>query len=203
MKNFQSEANKQGERWHKECMEALRRNGFEIREEKMDLLDVGIELDAITNNEYGLAMAWEFKGSWEGERQGLKRTDTMKKAIANAWLLSQSEDFRWRFPPLFVMTTHEPQDGFSLAMMQTALVKGLISYITDDRDNTFLTWLNHADDDLLYELIEDNRRRPMVDPYVKRGRKFPRHPKQRSTKIVEPILGHPLLFSVNGEELDE
>lgn len=225
MKNFQSKSVEQGDRWHAECIDALRRNGFEIAEERMRLKDVGVELDAVTNNKWGIAMAWEFKGSWEGFRPGLTRTDTLKKAVANAWLLSQSQDYADRFPPLLVMTTHEPEDGSCLTMMHIALSKALITYVTDDRNNTFLRWLYQADEALIFELIEWNRKKPMPDASVQKGRKFPRHAKQKtrspsvsvptvetegtsaSTKIArplargaKPIANHPRLFSMNGDE---
>src|SRR5262245_41748880 len=198
--DFQASANEQGQKWHKDCIAALIRNGFEIVEEHLKLRDVGIELDAITQNDLGIAMAWEFKGSWEGERPGLTRTDTMKKAIANGCLLSVSDDYRYRYPPLLVMTTHEPEDGSALMMMSKALIEGWITYITHDRDNKFLKWLCEADEEMIRELIEQNHNKPMPDPTIQRGRRFPRRSRGKSmirNTLVDVDSSHPMLFSVD------
>jgi len=128
----------QGAAFHDESIRALRLAGFEIASTKCRLEDVGIELDAITNNRHGIAFAWEFKGSLQGARPGLRRTDTLKKAIANGFLLSVSEIYGDRFPPLFVMCSHIPVAGDGQKMMAAALRSGVLSDIVDSRDGVRL-----------------------------------------------------------------
>jgi hypothetical protein len=49
----------------------------------------------------------ECKGSWEGNRQGLKRTDTLKKALFNGAMLALTTDRR----PYMVVASHPPNIG--------------------------------------------------------------------------------------------
>ena len=125
-----------------ECILALELAGFEVVEIKVRVRDVGIELDAITNNKHGIAMAWEFKGSLQGSRPGLIRTDTTKKAIANALLLSRSE-YGEMMPPLLIMTSHIPTENDSLAMLEAVIGKEILA-VVDSRDGKTLQWLYQA-----------------------------------------------------------
>jgi hypothetical protein len=139
----------QGDRFHAECIDALTMAGFEIAEQHFVVKDVGIELDCITNNRHGLAMAWEFKGSWQGERPGLRRTDTLKKAISNGYLFTQSDMYQM-MPPLIVMTSHLPEKGDGLAMLH-AVKRDVIMAFLDSRDSKALKWFYNA----IEETIED------------------------------------------------
>lgn len=159
MSNFQGDGHEQGEAFHQECLRALRLAGFEIAQAKIVLEDVGMELDAITNNLHGLAFAWEFKGSLQGKRPGLMRTDTLKKAICNGWLLSVSPDYSHRFPPLFVMTSHKPQRGDGCKMLNIALREGIFAQVLDSRDGERLSWLASADEMQINRLLQ---RRPLL-----------------------------------------
>lgn len=67
---------------------------------------------------------FEYKGSVQGRRPGLMRTDTLKKGIANGALLAAVADH----PPYVVLTSHLPDAGAGLAMLRTALELG---YFTD------------------------------------------------------------------------
>ena len=144
----------QGAAFHAECIRALRLAGFEIVQTKVRLQDVGIELDAITNNKYGLAFAWEFKGSLQGSRPGLKRTDTVKKAICNGWLLSISEQYSDRFPPLFVMCSHKPDGGDGEKMLHYALLHGIFTEVIDSRDGVRLSWLANATEEMIRHTLQ-------------------------------------------------
>lgn len=146
----------QGDRFHAECVDALVMAGFEIADEHFMIRDVGIELDCITNNRHDIAMPWEFKGSWQGDRPGLRRTDTLKKAIANGYLFTQSDMYKM-MPPLLVMTSHLPEKGDGLAMMQTVKRDTIMAFI-DSRDSKTLKWLYNAIEETLEAYIEATTR---------------------------------------------
>lgn len=152
--NFQRMAVEQGDAFHLECIRSLRMVGFEVVDQRFTIDEVGIELDAITNNAHGIAMPWEFKGSWNGDRPGLWRTDTLKKAIANGYLLS-----RWseacRFTPLLVMTSHLPQHATgSVAAMFRTVERRIILDVVDSRNARSLRWLYNADERALRRHID-------------------------------------------------
>lgn len=149
--NFQGSGVVQGERFHDECILALELAGFEVVETKVRLRDVGIELDAITNNKHGIAMAWEFKGSLQGSRPGLIRTDTTKKAIANALLLSRSE-YGEMMPPLLIMTSHIPTKDDSRTMLQAVLGREILT-VVDSRDGKSLQNLCNATSSDIHDML--------------------------------------------------
>lgn len=149
--NFQTMAVEQGAAFHDECIRALKYAGFEIVCTKVRLRDVGIEIDAITNNQLGVPMAWEFKGSWQGTRPGLQRTDTVKKAIASALLFSRSE-YGLFMLPLLVMTSHIPTNGDGAAMLQKTIGHEILS-VVDSRDGKKLKWLANATIEQLQALL--------------------------------------------------
>ena len=145
-------AKMQGDLFHRECVNALTMAGFEIADQHFVVKDIGVELDCITNNRAGLAMPWEFKGSWQGERPGLKRTDTLKKAIGNGYLFTQSELYQM-MTPLFVMTSHFPEDGNGLKMLR-AVGRNVIVAFVDSRDSKTLNWLYSANERDIRNYIE-------------------------------------------------
>jgi hypothetical protein len=64
-----------------------------------------IEIDHVADHPiYGVIWV-ECKGSWEGTRPGLIRTDTTKKAIANAMVLATLPDAR----PFWLVASHLPR----------------------------------------------------------------------------------------------
>lgn len=141
----------QGGWFHTECIRSLTIAGFEISDQEINIPAIGIRLDAITNNAHGIAMPWEFKGSWNGIRPGLRRTDTLKKAIANGYLLSRWED-KNMMTPMLVMTTHLPEDGSGTAMVN-AVERTIVMAFVDSRDTRMLTWLCRATEDDLRSYI--------------------------------------------------
>lgn len=145
--NFQRAANVQGQRFHDECILALELAGFEIADQHVALSDVGIELDAIVNNKCGVAIPWEFKGSWQGVRPGLIRTDTLKKAIANGYLLSRS-DVAGMMMPLMVMASHRPEGGHGLAMLRSVGTDVIADFV-DSRDSRKLRILANSSEEQL------------------------------------------------------
>lgn len=123
MSDFQGSAGRQGRQFAEQCDELLRNYGFELRGRAL-LRDVGVEIDRVAVSARGQTVWFEYKGSVQGSRPGLLRTDTVKKAIANGALLSAQADRH----PYVVLTSHLPVTGAAAAMLQTALRLG---YLTD------------------------------------------------------------------------
>ena len=121
--DFQSSAGVQGRQFADQCDQLLRHYGFELGGPTW-LRDVGVEIDRVATSPRGQTVWFEYKGSVQGTRPGLLRTDTLKKAIANGALLAAEPDRH----PYVVLTSHLPDTGSGAAMLQTALALG---YITD------------------------------------------------------------------------
>jgi hypothetical protein len=97
--SFQAHANAQGQSFDAICRTILA--DFDPPARGQTIPDVGIEVDCVVGE------VWiEFKGSWRGDRPGLIRTDTLKKAIANGALASLCHE-----GPFVVMTSHLPAIG--------------------------------------------------------------------------------------------
>jgi hypothetical protein len=78
----------------------------------------------ITSTATGREYWCEFKGSWNGTRPGMMRTDTVKKALADVLLLHVAPN---DYPPCIVLTTHLPLPGSAgQQMIDTALRSGAL-----------------------------------------------------------------------------
>jgi hypothetical protein len=84
--DFQGAASRQGRQFAEQCDELLRNYGFRVTG-RLVLADVGVEVDRVAMSPRGTELWLEYKGSIQGDRPGLLRTDTVKKAIANGALL--------------------------------------------------------------------------------------------------------------------
>jgi hypothetical protein len=117
--DFQSSAGLQGRQFAEQCDTLLRISGFTL-DDRMLLRDVGVEVDRVATSPSGNPVWFEYKGSVQGTRPGLLRTDTLKKAVANGALLLGREVRH----PYVILTSHVPTSGAGAAMMQTALQLG-------------------------------------------------------------------------------
>lgn len=121
MTDFQAAASLQGRQFADQCDLLLRNTGFELGTRVL-IGAIGVEIDREARTAAGRTIWFEYKGSIQGSRPGLLRTDTLKKAIANGALLRGLEDR----PPFVVLTSHLPEAGSGLAMMQTAIRLGYL-----------------------------------------------------------------------------
>jgi hypothetical protein len=154
--NFQGSAQEQGEEFERECLRALLYAGFQVSDLKLNI-DTGAEIDMVANNNQGIAFAIECKGSLQGRRPGLKRTDTVRKAICNAYLLSVSPEFTPRFPPLLVMRSHEPDSGVGRIALDTAIRNGTILDVVDSRDGEKLQMYANATLEDLERILDEHK----------------------------------------------
>lgn len=121
MSEFQGSASRQGRQFAEQCDELLRNYGF-VLGDRLLLADVGVEVDRVATSPNGNELWLEYKGSIQGSRPGLMRTDTLKKAIANGALLQAVDPRR----PYVVVTSHLPDTGAGAAMLRTALAAGYL-----------------------------------------------------------------------------
>lgn len=124
MTEFQAASSIQGRRYEDIVEAILIASGWTIdaRHEKVD----GVEIDITATDQLGVQWWIECKGSWNGNRPGSRRSDTVKKAVCDAWLLSLSEAPR----PYMLITSHLPDDGSHVhSILATARREGLITRI--------------------------------------------------------------------------
>ena len=115
-RSFQASAGIQGRQFAEQCDTLLAHVGYELRGRRV-LAEVGVEIDQEAVSPTGATVWFEYKGSIQGNRPGLIRTDTLKKAIANGALLRSLADPA----PYVVITSHLPEAGSGAAMLQAAL----------------------------------------------------------------------------------
>jgi len=115
-RSFQASAGIQGRQFAEQCDTLLAHYGFELKGRRV-LTEVGVEIDQEAVSPSGTLVWFEYKGSVQGNRPGLRRTDTLKKAIANGALLRALADPA----PYVVVTSHLPEAGSGAAMLAAAL----------------------------------------------------------------------------------
>ena len=122
MSSFQAAAGIQGRQFAEQCDTLLTHLGFVLQGRRV-LTEVGVEIDQEAVSPTGAAVWFEYKGSIQGHRPGLRRTDTLKKAIANGALLRAVPDAA----PYVVITSHLPEAGSGAAMLRNALELGYLA----------------------------------------------------------------------------
>lgn len=143
--NFQRLASEQGREWRDLCVKALRRAGFVEIQLEQHLPDVGITLDIVATNLQGISLAIECKGSMMGDRPGSKRTDTVLKAIGEAFLLSQSAA-AVHFPPMLLMTSHIATTGAARAMLGAVPLSVIADVLNPYNHAKRIAWWANADE---------------------------------------------------------
>lgn len=121
MADFQASSGIQGRQFAEQCDQLLVHYGFTL-EGRVLLSDVGVEIDRMAIAPSGQRVWFEYKGSVQGTRPGLMRTDTLKKAVANGALLAGLADRH----PYVVLTSHLPEVRSGAAMLRTALELGYL-----------------------------------------------------------------------------
>lgn len=120
--SFQASAGIQGRQFAEQCDTLLGHLGFELRGRRV-FAEVGVEIDQVAVSPGGRTVWFEYKGSVQGSRPGLRRTDTVKKAVANGALLHGLDERS----PYVVITSHLPEAGAGAAMLETAVRLGFLS----------------------------------------------------------------------------
>lgn len=98
---------RQGAAFETTAATLLRIEGWTITATKWRHPEFDVEVDICATDPAGVEWWIECKGSWEGNRQGLKRTDTLKKALFNGAMLRLDEARR----PYMIICSHVPNVG--------------------------------------------------------------------------------------------
>lgn len=109
--NFQRRSSQMGKAFATTCELTLQSIGFALLGKKR-IENAGIEIDQVVRNAEGHHLYFEFKGSYTPGRPGLERTDTLKKALCNAFLMEKLS-----IGPYVLMTSHKPVPGLSSDLM--------------------------------------------------------------------------------------
>lgn len=122
--NFQAESKKSGDHFEDIVLEDLKRSGHKDIKQHIILKDLGIEVDFAYQTNYSQVYV-EAKGGETGEkkRPGAKRTDSVKKAIANGALIKSA------YPDIqyVVYFSDLPKHGSSShKMMKNAVKAGFV-----------------------------------------------------------------------------
>jgi hypothetical protein len=128
--DFQSRSSEIGKTFARWCEVTLKSLGFSLLGPTR-IKEAGVEIDQVAKNRLGEVLCLQFKGSSKPPRQGMRRSDTVKKALCDAFLLD-----RVGIGPYIIITSHKPLAGSSSeAMMSVAgkVVFDLIG-INDDED---------------------------------------------------------------------
>lgn len=120
-RSFQAASGIQGRQFAEQCDTLLEHLGYQLHGRRV-LREVGVEVDQEARSPSGRRVWFEYKGSVQGNRPGLRRTDTLKKAIANGALLAAVDERS----PYVVITSHLPEAGSGQAMLGAALRLGLL-----------------------------------------------------------------------------
>ena len=178
--NFQSVSGQQGRLYEDQCRAALHAAGFAIDQIHQEIAEAGVDVDIIATNRHDISFYMTCKGSLRGVRPGARRTDTLKKALAEAWAL---QHHGWG--PVLLLTSHLPRTPRARALLATGLagvlfdaVQLVMAPLLDLQATPGyrrLAWLADAPEaDLCRDLAERRlalpapRRRPAYAPWVGR-----------------------------------
>lgn len=137
--NFQSLSREQHDEFLEHCEAKLTPAGFVVSKGGAPFADIGIEPDLLALNRQGLVFYVMCKGSRRGPRPGCRRTDTLKKAIAELWLLHSSGR-----SPVLLMTSHLPEKGTGMAMLTAAQARFPFEVVIPGEDDERLRQLANA-----------------------------------------------------------
>jgi Holliday junction resolvase-like predicted endonuclease len=135
--NFQADSKRTGDEYEKVVLADLINRGFTKIEENVHIVGTGCEVDFVAQKEDSVVEYVEAKGGQKGpgKRPGAKRTDNVKKAIANAALIkSEHPDYYY---VIYFSSKPKPK-SYSDEMIQTALKHGIVNEVRYERDITYI-----------------------------------------------------------------
>ena len=127
--DFQADSSRQGTAFEQQAKAYLGALGFKLHG-RHKFTDIGCEVDDVAEAPNGELVYFEYKGSFKGSRPGLRRTDTVKKALLTGYLLRSIGDER----PYYVLASHLPTGGAPQRMIDTALSAKAVSGVLELND---------------------------------------------------------------------
>ena len=122
--NFQAESSHSGYEFEDLVYEDLLSRGFTEIQQDVHMLGTGCEVDFIANSIEFVECKGGKRGN--GKRPGAKRTDNVKKAIANAALI------KVKYPNIYYVayfSSHPKPGSYSEEMISTALDSGIVDEV--------------------------------------------------------------------------
>lgn len=150
-------ATEQGKLFEDSCELALRCAGFRIEDTHKVVQQIGVEIDIVVTNQNDIAFYFTCKGSMRGPRPGVRRTDTLKKAICDSFLLSQAG-----WTPVVLLTSHIPYKGCGRAMLHSIKRTVLYDVLNPWMHCNRLSQLATATQDAI-QFMENDPLLPFVD----------------------------------------
>lgn len=125
--SFQAAAGAQGRAFEEIVEQMLVMVGWTIVARRWREPTTGVEIDLVAIDPGGDTWWIECKGSWlsTSGRNGLIRSDTVKKALGSAWVLSTLS----AHPPYMLVTSDLPAEGTARSWLDLAQHHGLFDRI--------------------------------------------------------------------------
>lgn len=116
--DFQARAVREGKRAKVLARILLEGCGFKNIQEDVKFKQIGLEVNFLAEDQTGQMWAFDVSGAFTSTRSGLRRTDTLWKALGKAAVLRDSE----RSFPLILLTTDVPAKGSAGDMALNVLI---------------------------------------------------------------------------------
>ena len=150
--HYQASSRRQGAWFEDTCRQILEAAGFTIDGVRQFFPDAGVEVDLIATNLHAISFYITCKGSYRGDRPGARRTDTLKKAIAEAYALHQQG-----WGPVLLLTSHLPNTRSGRALLASVDPEVLFDTINPLASDRRLRFLASADEARLREDLAARR----------------------------------------------
>ena len=127
--DFQADSVRQGTAFEQQARVYLGALGFTLHG-RQKFTGIGCEVDDVAEAANGELVYFEYKGSFKGSRPGMRRTDTVKKALLTGFLLRSVGDDT----PYYVLTSHRPEGGSAQRMIDAAMAAKALSGVLQLND---------------------------------------------------------------------
>jgi Holliday junction resolvase-like predicted endonuclease len=144
VEDFQALASQQGKAFEEAVETILLTNGCTVVARKYKDPVSREEVDLVVDTPGGQRVWIECKGSWNPRKnqEGMRRSDTAKKAVATAWHLRYAHGSD--MPPYLLVTSHLPKPGnYSESLVSAAVEDGLFCGLVTYTD--LPAWLSEID----------------------------------------------------------
>lgn len=149
---FQAVGKQQGDWFEESSRRVLEDVGFSIDARRVLIADAGVEVDIIATNRQQISFYFTCKGSWRGARPGARRTDTFKKAVAEALMLHSQG-----WGPVVLLTSHKPDTPTGRAMLANVDPEIMFDVIEPFKEARRLAWLATASEPQLRQDLQQRR----------------------------------------------
>ncbi|HAS10698.1 MAG TPA: hypothetical protein DCS55_09320 [Acidimicrobiaceae bacterium] len=134
--DFQSRASRDGKKAQTYARELLELCGFAEIEENVKLRGLGVTVNFRATAPTGREWFFDVSGAFSSSRPGLRRTDTLWKALGRASIIRHGHNGT-EGRPLVFLTTDRPADRSAGARaLENAISNGLVSMVVEMQDST-------------------------------------------------------------------